>query len=251
MPVVLKYHGCIILSVVYLWQAFLECCILGVFENSFYRISNSSRAASKPDFQHRTERQGTSILFSVVETKSAIAVFLGVLIQSAKPTSAFLCAVGQFFHDRLHTVEGGGIGKVHFVSSFSWNEKSPKSFAKLRAVKRKNGRQVSSDLSAVWSSYSVVREFKSIRKAKQPFYIYEYTSWNPGIWVAKNPIKSGFFMGYIFSLFWWSIGGSNPWPLDCQSNALPAALMPRTIYLLGYYSISLITAQELFKLILL
>ena len=40
-------------------------------------------------------------------------------LQSAKPTSAFLCAVGQFFHDRLHTVEGGGIGKVHFVSSFS------------------------------------------------------------------------------------------------------------------------------------
>ena len=42
----------------------------------------------------RTVRQGASILFSVVETKSAIAVFLGVLIQSAKPTSAFLCAVG-------------------------------------------------------------------------------------------------------------------------------------------------------------
>lgn len=88
---------------------------LMVFASSKY----SSCAASKPDIQHRTERQDASILFSVIETKSAIAVFLGVLIQSAKPTSAFLCAVGQFFHDRLHTVEGGGIGKVHFISSFS------------------------------------------------------------------------------------------------------------------------------------
>ena len=30
-----------------------------------------------------------------------------------------------------------------------------------------------------------------------------------------------------FLCSWWSIGGSNPWPLDCQSNALPAALMPQ------------------------
>lgn len=119
MSVVLKCHFHIILSAVYFGQAFLECCILDVFEYGFHGITDRSCAASKPDIQHRTECQDASILFSVVETKPAIAVFLGVLIQSAKPTSAFLCAVGQFFHDRLHTVEGGGIGKVHFVSSFS------------------------------------------------------------------------------------------------------------------------------------
>ena len=74
----------------------------------------------------------------------------------------------EFYHRYAEITHwnSGGISKVHFVSSFSWNEKSPKSFAKLRAVKCKNGRQVFSDLSAVWSSYSVVREFKSIRKAK-------------------------------------------------------------------------------------
>ena len=25
----------------------------------------------------------------------------------------------------------------------------------------------------------------------------------------------------------WSIGGSNPWPSDCEPDALPAELMPR------------------------
>lgn len=30
-------------------------------------------------------------------------------------------------------------------------------------------------------------------------------------------------------LRWWSIGDSNPWPFDCQSNALPAAPMPRIV----------------------
>lgn len=47
--VVLKYHGYIILSVIYLREAFLECCIPGVLENSFYRFANGSSAASKPD----------------------------------------------------------------------------------------------------------------------------------------------------------------------------------------------------------
>ena len=28
-------------------------------------------------------------------------------------------------------------------------------------------------------------------------------------------------------IIWWRRWGSNPWPLDCQSNALPAELRPR------------------------
>ena len=30
----------------------------------------------------------------------------------------------------------------------------------------------------------------------------------------------------LFHWYWWSIGGSNPWPHDCQSCALPTAPMP-------------------------
>ena len=33
--------------------------------------------------------------------------------------TAALYAAGRTFHHRLHTVEGWGIGKIHFVSSFS------------------------------------------------------------------------------------------------------------------------------------
>ena len=32
---------------------------------------------------------------------------------------------------------------------------------------------------------------------------------------------------------WWSIGGSNPWPQDCEPCALPAELMPQNLI---YYS---------------
>ena len=38
---------------------------------------------------------------------------------SAPAAAAFLYAIGQFFHDRLNAVEGGSIGKVHCVFSFS------------------------------------------------------------------------------------------------------------------------------------
>ena len=44
-------------------------------------------------------------------------------------------------------------------------------------------------------------------KQKQPFYIYEYASWNPGVWVAKNPDKIGVYAEHIFFMFllclWW------------------------------------------------
>ena len=32
-------------------------------------------------------------------------------------------------------------------------------------------------------------------------------------------------------LIWWSIGGSNPWPLQCHCSALPAAPMPQVLFL--------------------
>ena len=41
--------------------------------------------------------------------------------------------------------------------------------------------------------------------------------------------------------FWWSIGGSNPWPFDCQSNALPAAPMPRSFF---YFTTAWLLLQD-------
>ena len=38
---------------------------------------------------------------------------------------------------------------------------------------------------------------------------------------------------WVFRWIWWSIGGSNPWPQDCEPCALPAELMPRNLI---YYS---------------
>ena len=119
MSVVLEYHFHIILSAVYFGQAFLECCILGIFENSFYCIADRNSAAGKPDIQHRANLDSASVFFPVVETKSAIAVSPGVFVWAAFSASAALYAAGRMFHHRLHTVEGWGIGKIHFVSSFS------------------------------------------------------------------------------------------------------------------------------------
>ena len=78
-----------------------------------------SIAAGKPDIQHRTDWDSASVFFPVVETKSAIAVSPGVFVWAAFSASAALYAAGRTFHHRLHTVEGWGIGKIHFVSSFS------------------------------------------------------------------------------------------------------------------------------------
>lgn len=96
----------------------MERRIFSVLENGFCRFANGSGAAGKTDVQHGAERQGASI-FSVVETKPAVAVFPGVFVWASNSTAAFLSAAGQLFHDRLHAVEGGSIGKVHGVFSFS------------------------------------------------------------------------------------------------------------------------------------
>ena len=34
---------------------------------------------------------------------------------------------------------------------------------------------------------------------------------------------------------WWSVGGSNPWPQDCEPCALPAELTPRATNILTDY----------------
>lgn len=34
---------------------------------------------------------------------------------------------------------------------------------------------------------------------------------------------------------WWSIRDLNPWPLDCQSSALPTELMPQDVFILAYF----------------
>lgn len=81
-------------------------------------------ARLQPDVQHRTYILGTAILFSVVKAEPTVAVLLGIFVWAAKSTAAFLCAIGQIFHDRLNAVEGRSIGKVHCVISFSWNEKA-------------------------------------------------------------------------------------------------------------------------------
>ena len=49
-------------------------------------------------------------------------------------------------------------------------------------------------------------------KQKWPFYIYEYASQNPGVWIAKNPDFIGVFREHIFFMFllWWRRGGLNP-----------------------------------------
>ena len=38
-------------------------------------------------------------------------------------------------------------------------------------------------------------------------------------------------VGVCVILFWWSIGESNPWPSQCECDALPTALMPRMLLL--------------------
>ena len=48
----------------------------------------------------------------------------------------------------------------------------------------------------------------------------------------KKPIETLKFQ-WVDRWNWWSIGGSNPWPQDCEPCALPAELMPQNLI---YYS---------------
>ena len=42
---------------------------------------------------------------------------------------------------------------------------------------------------------------------------------------------------HMHFLDWWSVGGSNPWPQDCEPCALPAELTPRATVILTDYII--------------
>ena len=53
-----------------------------------------------------------------------------------------------------------------------------------------------------------------------------------------EPLQNSDLKPFDFSLFlWWSIRDLNPWPLDCQSSALPTELMPQDVYILAYFNI--------------
>ena len=60
----------------------------------------------------------------------------------------------------------------------------------------------------------------------------------------KKPLK--------FQRFeWWSVGGSNPWPQDCEPCALPAELTPHNAHIISkqsadgdYYNMSKYILQE-------
>ena len=83
------------------------------------------------------------------------------------------------------------------------NEKSPKPFAKLRAVKRKKGgRQVFQ--ATCLPFFAVVRLYGSsdpYAKQKQLFHIYEYTCPNRNIPTAPPDTFGGFFGPYLFYIF--------------------------------------------------
>lgn len=75
-------------------------------------------ASGKPNVRHRTYRDSETVLFSVVEAKPAVAVFLRVFVWAAVSAAASLYATGRSYHERLHAVKGRGIGKIHFDFSF-------------------------------------------------------------------------------------------------------------------------------------
>ncbi|MBS5734663.1 MAG: hypothetical protein KHW87_08190 [Clostridiales bacterium] len=93
-------------------------------------------ASGKPDIKNRANRGSAAVLFSVVKAKSAVAVFLRIFIWAAVFSAASLYAARRAYHHCFYTVEGRGVSKMHFDRSFLWNEKSQKSFSKLRAKKR-------------------------------------------------------------------------------------------------------------------
>ena len=75
-------------------------------------------AAGKPNVQHRAYRDSAAVLFSVVEAKSAVAVFLRIFVWTAVSAAASLYTAGRSYHDCLHAIKGRGIGKIHFDRSF-------------------------------------------------------------------------------------------------------------------------------------
>ena len=104
---------------VYSLKPLFEWCMCHLTERGLNGFLQRSGAAFQPDVQHRTNGNGTAFFPLIVGAESATAIRFRVLIRFSLSSSASLYAAGWTFHDCLHTVEGWGIGKIHFVSSFS------------------------------------------------------------------------------------------------------------------------------------
>ena len=169
-------------------------------------------AAGKPDIKHRAYRNSTAVLFSVVKTKSAVAVFFRIFVWAAVFAAASLHTAGRSYHYRFHTVEGRGIGKIHFDRSFCEMKKARSLFQNFGRRAIKNGRQVFDDLSADICVYLDLQEFISFLKGK--IAVLYLCFWTPQFSRidSKNPDKIGVFAEHIFFMFllWRRRRDSNP-----------------------------------------
>ncbi len=84
----------------------------------FDDFAERSRAAGKPDVQHRAYWNSASVLFPVVKTKSAGTVFFRIFVWAAVFAATSLHVSRRAYHHCFHTVEGRGIGKIHFDRFF-------------------------------------------------------------------------------------------------------------------------------------
>ena len=80
-------------------------------------------------------------------------------------------------------------------------------------------------------------------------YFYENIYSLSHIQKKKKPFKRLEFQCFERFLIWWSIGGSNPWPPDCEPGALPAELIPHVLQQCYYIlSCRLFQAKDIFFL---
>ena len=77
--------------------------------------------------------------------------------------------------------------------------------------------------------YSLFGSSSLSTKGKRRFYICVLVQRKIAVWAAKKPDIIGLFAGDIFfvSTLWWTRRDSNPRPLGCEPNALPAELQAR------------------------
>lgn len=203
----------------------------------FDGFTERSCAAGKPNVQHGTYRNCAAILSSVVNAKPAVTVFFCVFVWAAVSAAAPLTAAGWPLHNCLHTVERRGVGKVHFDRSFILKWKKPEVFCKtLGRWITKSGRQVFSDLSAVCADIQLYGSSNPYWKGKLPFYIYEYATWNPGVWAAKKPDTSGFSRNISFLCSYY--GGEQGIRLAsrCTPWSVAVETVHRTVSLYRSYS---------------
>ena len=116
-------------------------------------------------------------------------------------------------------LRGGVLVKYIFIAPLSWNEKSPKSFAKLRAVGNKKRQTSFKWLVCRLCRYSVVREFKSIRKGKTAVLHLRICNLKSRLLGSKKARYIGLFAEHIFFMFllWRKVRDSNPRDLPIYS----------------------------------